>query len=47
MEQAAAYADAAVLRWQKATGKQAMLESTGETFEAVAANRVAESEVAQ
>jgi hypothetical protein len=47
MEQAAAYADAAVMRWQKATGRQAMLESTGETFESVTANRLAGSEDAQ
>jgi DNA modification methylase len=32
MELAPAYVDAAVLRWQKATGKEARLEGSGCTF---------------
>lgn len=39
MEQAAPYVDAAVLRWQKATGKQAVLESSGQEFDAVTKSR--------
>ncbi len=39
MEQAAAYADAAVLRWQKATGKAAVLDGTSSTFAEVALER--------
>jgi hypothetical protein len=34
-----AYVDVAVKRWQAFTRKQAMLESTGETFDAIAAKR--------
>lgn len=34
-----AYVDVAVKRWQAFTGKQATLESTGETFDAIAAKR--------
>lgn len=33
-----AYVDVAVKRWQEFTGKQAVLESTGQTFEEIAAN---------
>jgi DNA modification methylase len=33
------YVDVAVKRWQEFTGKQAKLESTGEAFESVAADR--------
>ena len=33
------YVDVAVKRWQAFTGKRATLESTGETFDAIAANR--------
>ena len=35
-----AYVDLAVKRWQQFTGKQAILESTGETFDAVAVKRL-------
>ena len=34
-----AFVDVALRRWQKATGKAAMLEPTGQTYEAVAAGR--------
>jgi len=39
MELAPEYADVAVTRWQNYTGKQATLESTGQTFEDVKADR--------
>jgi DNA modification methylase len=35
-----AYVDIAVMRWQNFTGKQAVLESDGRTFEEVALERV-------
>ena len=35
------YVDVAVKRWQEFTGKQAKLESTGEPFDNVAADREA------
>lgn len=35
------YVDVGVIRWQKLTGKHAVLEETGETFEQVAARRSA------
>ena len=38
-----AFVDVGLLRWQAATGKAATLEATGETFEAVAAERAAEA----
>jgi hypothetical protein len=41
MELAPAYVDAALLRWQKATGKQATLEGSGETFDAMTKARSA------
>jgi DNA modification methylase len=34
-----AYVDVAVERWQKFTGKQAKLESNGETFDSIAATQ--------
>ncbi len=34
-----AFVDGTILRWQKATGKAAVLESTAQTFEAVSAER--------
>ena len=34
-----AYVDVAVRRWQRLSGADAMLESSGETFEVVAAQR--------
>jgi len=40
IELSPSYVDVAVKRWQAFTGKQATLESTGETFDAVAAKRV-------
>ena len=35
------YVDVAVLCWQQATGKQAVLEDDGRTFETLASERVA------
>ncbi len=43
MEIAPAFVDVALKRWQQATGKTAVLESTGESFEAVASTRVQET----
>jgi len=34
------YVDVAIRRWQRATGKDAILESTGQTFEEAHAARV-------
>ena len=39
MELAPEYTDIAVMRWQQFTGKDAVLESTGETFDAIAARK--------
>jgi len=33
------YVDVAIRRWEKMTGKQAMLEATGQTFAEVEADR--------
>jgi DNA modification methylase len=41
MELDGPYSDVIVTRWQKLTGKAALLESTGQSFEAVASERVA------
>jgi DNA modification methylase len=38
------YADVAIRRWQKFTGRDASLESTGQTFEELAASRLQRSE---
>ena len=38
MELSPAFVDAAILRWQRATGHEAVLEETGETF-AITADR--------
>jgi len=35
------YCDVAVVRWQNFTGSEATLESTGETFNAIAQSRKA------
>ena len=37
----AAFVDVAVLRWQRATGKQATLDGDGRTFDAIAQERAA------
>ncbi len=37
-----AFVDVAITRWQKATGKQAILEASGEAFDTVRAGRLAE-----
>lgn len=37
------YVDVAIRRWEKMTGKQAVLEATGETFAEVEAERVTPS----
>jgi DNA modification methylase len=42
MELDPAYTDVIVLRWQEATGRKAILEDDGRTFEAVAAERCPE-----
>ena len=34
------YVDVAVMRWQRVTGKQAVLEATGQTWDQVRANRL-------
>ena len=39
MEISPAFVDGAILRWQKATGKSAILEGTDRTFDAVAEER--------
>ena len=39
MEVSAAYVDVAIRRWEQATGKQAVLEATGQTFEELAKER--------
>jgi hypothetical protein len=39
MELSGSYVDVIVSRWQAFTGKQATLESSGATFEQVAADR--------
>ena len=39
-----AYVDVAVMRWQSFTGKTAVLEATGESFEATGAGRSAAAE---
>jgi DNA modification methylase len=39
MELSPAYVDVSVLRWQQLTGKEAVLEATGQSFSAVAAAR--------
>ena len=36
------YCDVAILRWQDFTGKQAVLEGDGRSFDEIAAERVAE-----
>ena len=41
MEISPVYVDVAVLRWQQATGKQAVLEDDGRTFNQLASERVA------
>lgn len=41
MELSPQYVDVAVTRWQQFTGKQATLESTGQTFDQVKALRLA------
>jgi DNA modification methylase len=41
IELAPCYCDVAVLRWQKLTNKQAVLETTGETFDALKAQQPA------
>ena len=41
MEISPVYVDVAVLRWQQATGKQAVLEDDGRTFDQLASERVA------
>lgn len=43
MEISPAYVDVAVVRWQNATGKQATLEGSGQSFEEVRSSRVAAS----
>ena len=45
LELQAAYVDVIVLRWQNLTGKAAVLESDGRTYDEVRAKRVPESEV--
>jgi len=40
------YADVIVTRWQQLTGKKAMLEGAGETFEQVATQRGTSAEAA-
>jgi len=39
MELSPAFVDVAVLRWQKATGKEARLEGSADSFAQVAAER--------
>ena len=39
MELDPAYTDVIILRWQEATGQKAVLDASGATFEAVAADR--------
>ena len=41
MELAPEYVDVGVIRWQNFTGLEATLESTGETFNAIAQSRKA------
>jgi len=40
LEISPAFVDVAVRRWQKATGNEAILESTGQTFDEVADERI-------
>ena len=41
MEISPVYVDVAVMRWQQATGKPAVLEDEGQTFDQLASERVA------
>jgi hypothetical protein len=45
MEIDALYTDVVVQRWEKFTGKEAVLEGTGQTFKALSEERHAEQEV--
>jgi DNA modification methylase len=45
MEIDALYTDVIVSRWEKFTGKEAVLEATGQTFKALCEERHAEQEV--
>jgi hypothetical protein len=45
MEIDALYTDVIVSRWEKFTGREAVLEGTGQTFKALCEERHAEQEV--
>ena len=47
MEITPAFVDAAIRRWQKATGKQAILEGTGKSYDELRAERVPAGEASE